>query len=654
MQTIISGQSNQVSKARLNTKTAPPGAEETALPVDGFKSASPESGNLTIQRPDETAQAQAASTDFGPKGIGKFVLVTAMLASAMPAFAAAASPASASAAQVISTELQQTDSKVLKVMVLPNNTPRLDLIREDGRELSPVGVSLGNGLFQDTKGNLSVVPFLSYGWKVQAEDFQRLDLGEKGSDVQTFGNTTHYNESSTKRHIFINRENSVELRNNKDRTHFEKNADGSIHVTGPRRMDYTIRQEGLYTKVERAGQPDLTILRTGTELRVYEGEDLIGAASGNDGQITIKSGDGKAVATRPGSGAITEIKGSGSMRSTTIAQDGAVITGRRDRDRLQINDPVKLAEARARYEQVIAQLEQVDPGFEAKHPETAAVLEYAAANPNIFLIGQKGENVEGAFLQGGTILASVGAASNTLTALSGKAQALNLAASAKSLGAAALAAKAAAQAQAQAGNLVKAAQLGKEAQAFAAQANATKDQAIRAGGDALKHADVARVFAGVGGVLQIVNGVVGIQHGKQERSLVQGAKAVAEAKLEQLVASNSGVDKEMAQEDFDRIMKVMNLMERNANKEVRVGTMKVGLGGLMLVSAILGPEAPAALGAIGIAGTAGVAVYEHWGPIKSFLTGKSDKVPSFIDILPEQDQVVIDLGGVQIQPSKNK
>lgn len=653
MQTAITSSVVTPSKAPLTARTAPPGAEVAVVPQDEFK-AGETSEKLTLQHADETAKAQATSSDFGPKGLSKFILATAMLASAVPAFAAAASPASAAAAQTISTQLQQTDSQVLKVMVLPNNTPRLDLIREDGRSLSPVGVSLGNGLFQDTKGNLSVVPFLSYGWQVQAQDFQRVDLGQKGVDVQTFGNTTHYNESSTRRHIFISRENSVELRDNKDRTYFEKNADGSIHVKGPHRMDYTVRQEGLYTKVERAGQPDLTILRSGTELRIYEGESLIGAASGNDGQITIKSGDGRAVATRSENGSITEVKGSGTMSSTTIAQDGTLTTGRKDRDRIQINDPVRLAEARARYEQVIAQLNQVDPGFEAKHPETAAVLEYAAANPNLFLIGQKGADVEGAFLQGGTIFASVGAASNTMTALSGKAQALNLAASAKSLGAAALAAKAAAQSQAAAGNLVRAAQLGQEAQAFAAQANATKDQAIRVGGDALKSADVARVFAGVGGVLQIVNGVVGIRHGKQDRSLVQGAKAVAEAKLEQLVANSSGADKVEAQADYERIMKVMNLMERQANKEIKVGTMKIGLGGLMLVSAILGPEAPPALGAIGIAGTAGVAVYEHWGPIKSFLTGKSDKVPSFIDILPEQDQVVIDLGGVQIKPSGQK
>ena len=47
--------------------------------------------------------------------------------------------------------------------------------------------------------------------------------------------------------------------------------------------------------------------------------------------------------------------------------------------------------------------------------------------------------------------------------------------------------------------------------------------------------------------------------------------------------------------------------------------------------------------ALVVAGSVALPVYEHWGPIKSFLTGESNKVPTFLDILPDKDRVVIHL-----------
>jgi len=248
-------------------------------------------------------------------------------------------------------------------------------------------------------------------------------------------------------------------------------------------------------------------------------------------------------------------------------------------------------------------------------------------------------------LQAGTLLATTSAGAKTVSALGAEAAAINMANSARALGAAALAAKAAAQAQAAAGNLAQAASLAKDAQNFAAQANTAKDNAIRTGGKALKSANLARVLAGVGGALEIVNGIMNIKDGKTDRALIQGARAVTENSMERWSAVMQGADRVAVQDDYDKVMKVMDQLDKQADKKVRVGAIKIGLGGLMVVSALLGPEAPPILGAIGVAGTVGVTAYEHWGPIKSFLTGESNKVPTFLDILPNKDEVIIHLDG---------
>jgi hypothetical protein len=47
-------------------------------------------------------------------------------------------------------------------------------------------------------------------------------------------------------------------------------------------------------------------------------------------------------------------------------------------------------------------------------------------------------------------------------------------------------------------------------------------------------------------------------------------------------------------------------------------------------------------------------VYEHWGPIKSFLTGNSEQVPTFLDILPVSDEVIIHLDGKPLKRNKTE
>jgi len=453
-----------------------------------------------------------------------------------------------------------------------------------------------------------------------------------------------YTESSTKRDIYSESGSKTTLTGAHGKTVFDRKSDGSIQVT-TQHDQYTIRQDGMFTRIQREGQPDINVMRNGGEIRVIENNRAFAGSSLKDGVITTKSSAGETTITQSESGTIVTIDGSKGIKDARIIRDGNTFLGGRDRDQMSVNDQRLLDEAKARYDDVMGQLEKTEPGFEKNHPLIAEVLQYAAANPK--LLTKDAENT--GFMQAGTLLASTASGGAAVSALGAEAAALNLAASARALGAAALAAKAAAQAQAVAGNLASAAALGKDAASLAAKANAAKDQAIATGGKAMKSANLARVLAGVGGALQIVNGVMDYKGGKSDRALILGARAVTENSMERWAASTQGSDRVAVQDDYDKVMKVMDQLDQQADKKVRVGVLKIGLGGLMVVSALLGPEAPPILGAIGIAGTIGTEVYEHWGPIKSFLTGETNKVPTFLDILPNKDEVVIHLDGKPVK-----
>ena len=128
------------------------------------------------------------------------------------------------------------------------------------------------------------------------------------------------------------------------------------------------------------------------------------------------------------------------------------------------------------------------------------------------------------------------------------------------------------------------------------------------------------------------------------RSVVEGAIAVTQAQMDDLKAHLSGPELERAMEDYSKTMRVLDYLKREADKDVTVGGLKVGFGTLLLVSALLGPEAPMALTVLGIAGTAGTTIYEHWDEVHEFLTGEKQEVPRFVDLFPDSDQVRIDLG----------
>ena len=634
---ILSSVNEGRAFSRLSPVNRPPASKETQ-PQDGFSPSG-----------DHLINATRAPRQAGTSKLTKAIIGTSLAVSAFTGLAP-----SAHAAVSALVQMQPKPTNGLNVIVLPNNTPRLDIFNAgkhgidrdvDPKDYSQVGLDLGNGLFQDTHGNLSVVPYLAYDWNVQASDFQRVDMGVKGQSIERFGGTVQYSESPTRREIYSESGAKTTLTGRHGKTVFERKTDGSISVT-TERDHYTIRQDGMFTRIQREGKADINVMRSEGEIRVIENNRAFaGSSLKADGAITTISSAGETTSTRSESGTIISIDGRKGLRDAQIIRDGSTFLGGRDRDRMNVNDQKLLDEARARYNDVMSQLEQVEPGFEQKHPVVAEVLQYAAANPA--LLTNDSQNT--GFLQAGTLLATTSAGAKTLSALGAEAAAINMANSARALGAAALAAKAAAQAQAAAGNLAQAASLAKDAQNFASQANAAKDNAIRTGGKALKSANLARVLAGVGGALQIVNGIMNIKDGKSDRALISGARAVTENSMERWSQVMQGADRVAVQDDYDKVMKVMDQLDRQADKKVRVGTMKIGLGGLMVVSALLGPEAPPILGAIGVAGTVGVTAYEHWGPIKSFLTGESNKVPTFLDILPNQDEVIIHLDGKPIK-----
>lgn len=621
---------------RLSPTSRPP-ASANSEPKDGF-----------LPSVDPLVKAAKPTRQAGISPLTKAIISTSL---AVSAFTGLAPSAHAAVSALVQMQPQPTNG--LSVIVLPPATPRLDIFQADrrgiDREVNPkdysqVGLNLGNGLFQDVNGNLSVVPFLSYDWKMEASDFQRVDVGTKGQSIQRFGGTVQYTESSTKRDIYSESGAKTTLTGAHGKTVFERKSDGSISVT-TERDHYTIRQDGMFTRIQREGEPEISVMRNGGEIRVIENNRAFAGSSLKDGVITTKSSAGEAIITQSESGTIVTIDGSKGLKDAHIIRDGNTFLGGRDRDQMSINDQRLLDEAKARYDDVMTQLEQTEPGFEKNHPLIAEVLQYAAANPK--LLTKDAENT--GFMQAGTLLASTASGGAAVSALGAEAAALNLAASARALGAAALAAKAAAQAQAVAGNMASAASLAKDATSLAAKANAAKDQAIATGGKAMQSANLARVLAGVGGAMQIVNGVMNYKEGKSDRALILGARAVTENSMERWAAATEGADRVAVQDDYDKVMKVMDQLDLQADKKVRVGTLKIGLGGLMVVSALLGPQAPPILGAIGIAGTVGTSVYEHWGPIKSFLTGESNKVPTFLDILPNKDEVIIRLDGKPIK-----
>lgn len=602
-------------------------------------------------QPVQAPEAPVVKEDSGPELAGwkKTLLAVAMATSAITGMAG-----QVSAAPLVSQVMTDHDSiqPEMPVVIIPEGTPRMDVIRETRtfdtsggdhvwrQEYAPVGVHLGGGLVHDANGNLSMIPTLAHDWDLTIDDYKQVDV--QGRSVARFGNTVHYNKSGSKRFVFTEKHDSVDILSTEGPTKIEKNEQGHIVVKGPDNLEYTVVPLGQNFQILKGGE-SISVLRAGGEIRVNHGDRTTAGSSLTDEGLEVVTQLGRGRLTRSDSGVITEMDGSRGWGDYKFIRDGDVMLIQKPgRDhRVEVNPQAPLREAEARFQALVNHLEKSDPGYSERHPIIMSVLEYASANPAL-LIDEDG--TAEALMQAGTRVATVGTVVETGVALTQGATALSLAEQAHALGGAALSAKAAAEAAAAAGEMTHAAALAAEAQNLGNQAKQLGAEAMKKGKTATNAAEVARIMMGVGATLEMIDGGFGLHQGKSERSLIEGAVAVTQAKMDQLSEELEGEDLDRAMQDYTKVMRVLEELNQDAGKKMTVGKLKIGFGGVMLVSAILGPEAPAIIGLIGLAGTAGTTIYEHWDPIYEFFTGQeSDGTPDFIDIIPDGDQIDISL-----------
>lgn len=613
---------------------APPGARKSE-PTDRVE--------LHHTAPETAVPHQDESPRMGPlkKSMLAFTLgVSAFssLAGAMPAYAQAAAPAQQAVAQ-----------DTLQIVVVPTGTPRVDLIARTERNgeyvpYSEVGVYLGDGIFHDAHGNLSYLPTDDVGWNPVLGDFQRMDLDVRAGrdhNASRFGSTVHFNESSTRRHIFVPQPgDAVQQLNHDERTDFNRDGDTTTVTMGRKgRESYTLTRQGESFVIRQQGKPDVTLTPGINVTTVRRGSELVGRVTVRDeGRMRVETQRGHSDVMRSAGGAVLRVDGPQDLTLTREA-DGTIHTDKSGGDHfLRIDSPERLARGNERFQTIVNHLEANDPGYSQRHPLVVSVLEYAAHNPGMLDGGEDASR----FLAAGTQLSNAGGGVASGVALMRGASALSLAERAHALGAAAMSAKAAAEAAARAGNLSQAAAMAGEARALGEQARSIGQEAMRTGKSDQNSAQVAQVLLGVAATLEIVDGAWGIHEGASNRSLVEGAVAVTQARFDELKTTLTGRDLERAQEDYTRVMSTLRTLEENADKEVLVGGLKIGCGSLLLISALMGPQAPVALGVAGIACTVGTSVYEHWDQIEDFFDQEEHSRPSILDIMPD-DRVIIRL-----------
>ncbi|MEW6277028.1 MAG: hypothetical protein AB1758_00295 [Candidatus Eremiobacterota bacterium] len=544
----------------------------------------------------------------------------------------------------------------MSVIVVPHGTPRIDVIPrhqvtyhyEDHDQVryedyAEVGVYLGDGLFHDANGNLSYLPTAAHGWNPVIDSFKKVDMEiHLGRDKSAgrFGNTVHFNESPTYRHVFTEKNGNIEQVNSDERYKFE-HAPGAIQVTGPSGPAYRVFHQSGNVVVAQAGQEDIVITPGAAQTRIAQGANRLGSVAVLDeGRMKLEGIRGPSTVVRSAGGAVLDVDG-GLWQDFRLTREGGVIHTERfggDHKTL-IDTPEQLAESQQRFRQILDHLEAVEPGYAQKHPLIISILEYAAFNPGMLSDDEGAKNL----VQAGTQLANAGGAVSSGVAVMKGATALSLAERARALGAAALSAKAGAQAAARAGKLTQAAALAGEARSLGDKARRMGAEAMETGKQAKNAAKVAQVMLGVAATLEIVDGGWGMYQGYSDRSLVEGAMAVTQARLEELKSQLTGQDLERAVEDHSKVMGTLELLQKNAKKEIHVGGLKLGCGSLLLIAALLGPKAPIALGVVGIACTAGTPLYQHWDRIEAAVTRQPYQQPSILNVVPDSDEIVIDL-----------
>jgi hypothetical protein len=623
--------------------SAPPGARPAApAPKTEIKDA-------VELRFDEQGPA-AEGLSFWQKVVGGTMAGVAGLAAFAPQ-AAHAAPAEALVSQSISA------SDGLEVTVLPRGTARVDLLRQTssrnslggrsaGRETSnvaysDVGVHLGRGVFHDTNGNLVLVPSLAAGWNDGLTDFKRveLDLPGRNMDVTRYDNTTHVNRGTTDRTVFVDHgaTNTLDVHHRGDHTKYEVLRNG-VQYRGERGVEWRVTQNGNQLNVDGPDDSDvaLTYSQNGIDLR---GPHLQNSITLGANRITT-NGDGPDYdVSRSPNGEVIRVDARGAS-DVTITQEANNIVRVQGAggSTFTVNPAEFMNRTTMNFNELSRMIEQAEPGYAQRHPLVMGLLEYATANPG--LVGEGEHDNTAGLLQAGTGIATAGGVVESGVALGTGARALSLAENARALGASALRAQAAAQAAGQAGNLSQAAALGNQARTLAGQARELGGQAAQLGESARSTAQVARVLTGVAGAIEIVDGTIDIHRGSENRSVVEGAIVITEALHERLTQEQTGAALERTHEDYSKVMQILRGLQRNADKQVTVGGLKIGCGGLLLISALAGGAViPPILGAIGAICTTGTAVYEHWDELKAFFTGEElQPDPTLRNVLPEAVQ----------------
>ena len=615
-----------------------------------FRNQAPPGVKVLAPKPkaDVTDAVELKFSESGPEteGLSFFQKAVAGTMAGVAGFMALAPQAQAAPIeQLVTQDVSQTDG--LEVTVLPPGLARVDILRQTkpsalhrsgGRQrerkesYSDVGVHLGRGIFHDANGNLSLIPSMAAGWEDGITDFKRVELDIPGynESVTSYGNTVHHKESSYKRNVYVAQKNRMEVHTKGDMTQYEVLQNG-VQFRGEDGLQWRITENGNVLNVDGPDDNDTTV-SYGSNFIELQGKKTQNTVVTSDTHIDV-TGSGKDYQmSRSAGGEVTHIN------NLSITKVGNLIRVQGKRSSLTVNPDTFMQKQEINFGELQRLIEEAEPGYAEKHPLVMGVLEYATANPG--LVGEQDAENNQNLLKVGKGIATSGGALQSGQALMKGATALSLAENAKALGANALAAQAAAQSAAQAGNLTQAAALGAEAQNLAGQARALGGEAMKLGDSAMQTAKVAEVMTGVAGALQVIDGGMDLHRGASNKSIVEGAIVITEALKEQLSEEQSGAELEQTMEDYTKVMKILREVKANANKEMRIGGIKIGCGGLMLISALAGGAViPPIIGAVGMACTAGVSAYEHWDELEAFFKGEEvEQDPTLKEVLPESLQ----------------
>ena len=630
--------------------------------------APPGTKNLAPEAKDEqevqgALEAPHDTLEPEPSGHTTFQkVVTAVMASLAGLSAVSTGASAAPAEQLVTESTSQTDG--LEITVLPPDSARVDILRNSrqvarGRSgqtteartpYSDVGVHLGGGIVHDTNGNLVVIPSLAAEWGESITEFKRVELDVPGFDesVTRYGNTVHHEESPFTRNVYVQLGQSTKLLKDGSSSDYQILSNG-VQYRGEKGVEWRLTQTGSVVTVDGPGNQDFQITYGSQKhfdnIKV-EGQKRHNEIYYNSNVIEVEGSGGEKTIVRDQQTGETKIDG-GFLNSYTLLKKGDKVTvkGLIFDSEVTVNPSEFMKNQEIEFHRLTDAIEQAEPGYSKKHPLVMSVLEYAVANPAI--MGEDADSTEVVGL--GKAVVGTGAVLTTGKALLTGAKALKMGETAMELGARALEAKAAAQAAAQAaqaaaqaGNLAEAASLAaaagesaQTAQTLGGQARSLGASAHELGDKALGTAKVAKIMTGVTGGLEIAEGVMDLSHGASDQSVVEGAMIIADAMLARLSEEQTGAELQQTIKDHADVMKVLKQLEANSEKTMQVGGMKIGCGGLMILSALAGGAViPPIIGAVGAVCTVGTAVYEHWDDITGFFSGEEQAAPGLHEILP--------------------